>query len=83
MLTEIVNWLVCPTHIVLGVKVFPIVGGRREATCNVALAGVVFVIVPPPPVPVSPPAGMVLIKFPETMDVTSRETVQDPGVIPI
>lgn len=67
---------------VLGAKTFVINGGNTVPTCRVALAGVVFVMVPPPPVPVSPPAGMVLIRFPGVTDVTSMETVHEPGVTP-
>ena len=52
-------------------------------TCRVALAGVVFVTVPSPPLDLSVPAGMVLIWFPGVVEVTSTETVQDPGVEPV
>lgn len=82
LLIAIDNWLVCPTHIVFGVNNFPIRGGWTEPTRNVALAGVVLVIVPPPPVPVKPPAGIVLIKLPGVFEVTSTEMVHDPGVTP-
>ena len=77
------SWLVCPTQIVPGLKLLLTVGVWIPVTFRVALAGVVFVILPPPPVAVSPPAGIVLIKLPGVVEVTSIETVQEPGVTPL
>ena len=51
-------------------------------TRNVALAGVVLVMVLPPPEEVSAPAEIVLIRFPGVVEVTSTDTVHDPGTIP-
>ena len=79
-LMRIVNWLVCPIKMVLGEKRLFNVGARMTLTCNVALAGVVLVIVPPAPEEVSAPAGIVLIRFPDVVEVTSTETVHEPGV---
>jgi hypothetical protein len=81
-LIEIVNRLTSPTHIVFGEKDLLISGGKTALTRNVALAGVVFVMVPPPPVPVNVPAGMVFIRLPEVIEVTSIETVHEPGTTP-
>ena len=49
-------------------------------TCSVALAGDVFVTVPSPPLDLRVLAGMVFIRFPNVVEVTSTATVQDPGV---
>lgn len=77
------NWLVCPTHTVFGEKLLLTVGVPGESMRSVALAGVVFVIVTPPPsVAVNAPAGIVLMRFPNVVEVTSIVTVHDPGVAP-
>ena len=76
------SWLVPPAQIVPGLKLLLIVGIGLPATFNVALAGLVLVIVEPSPVEVSAPAGMVLIRFPAVAEVTMIETVHDPGVMP-
>ena len=49
-------------------------------TFKVALAGVVLVMVVPPPVEESSPAGILLMRFPGVVEVTSIDTVHDPGV---
>ena len=79
---RIVNRLICPIEVVVGEKLLSNVGGCILPTCNVALAGVVLVIVPPLPVEVNAPAGIVLIRFPDVVEVTSTETVHEPGVVP-
>jgi hypothetical protein len=76
------SWLVPPLQIVPGLKLLLIEGIGLPATFKVALAGPVLVIVVPCPVEVSAPAGIVLIRFPAVLEVTSIETVHDPGVIP-
>jgi len=78
----IVNMLVCPTHIVLGENDLFIVGDWTPMTVSVALAGVVFVMETPPPVELNALAGIVLIKLPTVVEVTSIPTVHSPGVIP-
>ena len=79
-LMRIVNWLVCPINMVLGEKLLFNVGDRMMFTRKVALAGVVLVIVPPAPEEVSAPAGIVLIRFPGVVEVTSTDTLHEPGV---
>lgn len=81
-LIVIVSRLTSPTQIVDGLNALLIVGAGTETTFNVALAGVVFVIFVPPPVELKAPAGIVLMKFPEALAVTSIDTVHEPGVIP-
>jgi hypothetical protein len=76
----IVNSVVCPTNIVVGEKLLFTEGDRRLPTRKVALAGVVFVMVPPSPEEVNAPAGIVLIRFPGVVEVTSTDTVHEPGV---
>ena len=51
-------------------------------TVNVALAGVVLVIETPPPVELNSFAGIVLIRLPIVVEVTSIPTVHSPGVVP-
>jgi hypothetical protein len=63
----------------LGEKPLDNEGEFTPITVIVALAGEVFVIVPPPPVPVKPPVGMVLMRLPGMDDVTSMETLHEPG----
>lgn len=82
-LIRIVNSLVCPINMVLGEKLLFTVGGRMISTCKVALAGVVLLILPVSPVEVSAPAGIVLIRFPGVVEVTSTDTVHEPGVTPL
>jgi len=41
-----------------------------------------LVTLTPPPVEVNSPAGIVLIRFPGVVDVTSIATVHEPGVVP-
>ena len=78
LLTVIVSVLVCPTQTVLGLKPFVMDGGVTAITVIVALAGVVLVI--DTIVPSSLPdaerlfAEIVLIKFPETVEVTLTST---------
>ncbi len=76
------SWLVCPAHIVLELKLLLIEGTGLPVTFKVALAGVVFVMFVPPPVDVSSPAGIVLMRFPTVVDVTLIDTVHDPRVVP-
>ena len=78
----IVRRLVAPAHIVLGLKLLLTVGVGDPVTFRVALAGLVLLMFVPPPVELSAPIGMVLIKLPAVNDVTLMETVQDPGVDP-
>ena len=75
LLIVIVSTLVSPTQMVLGTKALDIVGDATPTTVTVALAEVVFVIETPPPVELSALAGMVLIKFPRVVEVTSIPTV--------
>lgn len=77
---RIVSWLVCPTKIVFGEKLLLNVGALTRSTCRVALEGEVLVTVPPSPLEESAPGGIVLIKFPIVVEVTSIPTVQEPGV---
>lgn len=81
-LMRIVNWLVCPTRMVFGVNDLLSVGASTTSTWRVALAGVVFVTGPWLPVDDSAPVGSVLIKLPGVNDVTSTETVHEPGSAP-
>jgi hypothetical protein len=74
--------LTSPTNIVLGEKDLFTDGVTTPRTVKVALAGVVFVIETFPPVELNSFAGMVLIRFPGVVDVTSIPTVHCPGVIP-
>jgi hypothetical protein len=78
----IVSWLISPAQIVLELKLLLTEGVRGAITFNVALAGVVLEMITPPPVELNAPAGMVLIRFPVVLEVTSIETVHDPGVDP-
>ena len=41
-----------------------------------------MVIFTPPPVELNAPAGIVLMRFPGVVDVTSIATVHEPGVVP-
>jgi hypothetical protein len=83
LLIVIVNKLVSPTNIVLGEKDLLKEGGATPMTVSVALAGVVLVIVTPPPVESNALVGIVLIRLPEVDAVTSIPTVHSPGVIPL
>ena len=65
---------------VVGEKLLFNVGDWIISTCKVALAGVVLVMVLPPPEEVSAPAGIVLIRFPGIVEVTSTDTLHPPGV---
>jgi hypothetical protein len=78
----IVIWLVCPTNMVLGENLLLMEGPRIRPTCSVALAGELLDTVPPPPVDFRAPAGIVLIRLKGVEEVTSTETVQEPGVAP-
>lgn len=76
--------LVCPTHTVFGLKLLLTVGVPAGLTRSVALAGVVFVMITPPPsVAVKAPAGMVLIRLPSVVEVTLISTKQAPGFAPV
>ena len=83
----IVNRVVCPTQVVVRLKLLLREGGSTAATWSVALAGSSLVI--GTMVPLSSPdevnslAGMVLIKFPGVVEVTATVTVQDPGEPPL
>ena len=80
-LITIDSWLVWPTHTVFGEKLLLTVGVPAYSTRSVALADSAFVIVTPPPsVAVNAPAGIVLMRFPTVVEVTSIDTVHDPGV---
>jgi hypothetical protein len=79
----IVSWLIPPAQMLLGLKLLATVGAPAPVTFNVALAGLVVVmLIPPGPEELNVPAGMVLIQFPATAEVTLTVTVQDPGVDP-
>jgi hypothetical protein len=82
LLIVIASTLVSPTQMVLGAKALVTVGDAIPTVVTVALAGVVFVIENPPPVELNALAGMVLIKFPSVVEVTSIPTVHSPGVAP-
>jgi len=82
LLIVIVRTLISPAQIVLGANVLDTVGVATSTTVTVALAGVVFVIETPPPVELSVLAGIVLIKFPRVVEVTSIPTVHSPGIAP-
>jgi hypothetical protein len=96
LVITIVNWLMPPVEIVLGLnRLLSATGGRvggggvGEGGCvpvtfNVALAGLVLVIVVPPPVAESSRAGIVLIRFsPAAVEVTLMVTEHRPGVAPV
>jgi hypothetical protein len=83
LLIVIVRTLTSPTHIVLGENDLFMEGGGTEITVKVALAGVVFVIETPPPVELNSSAGMVLIRLPTVLEVTSIATVHSPGFVPL
>ena len=68
---------------VLGAKLLFKAGDWMELTRKVALAGVVLVMMFPPPVEVSAPAGIVLIRGPGVAEVTFTDTVHEPGVTPL
>lgn len=74
--------LVCPAQIVPGLKLLLTEGAGVPVTFNVALADVVLVMLVPPPVEVSSPAGIVLMRLSMAVEVTLTETVHDPGVVP-
>lgn len=59
-------------------------GACTEPTRRVALAGVVLVILinPVGSVEDNPPAGIVLMRLPGVVEVTSIATVHEPGVTP-
>ena len=67
---------------VFGAKALASEGAMTVGTLRVALAGVVFDVNCPLPVAVKPPAGMVLIRLPGVVEVTSIVTVQEPFVTP-
>jgi len=77
------SWLISPAHIVLELKLLRTEGGRRPPTCKVALAGLVLVMLPPPPEADNSPAGIVLMRFPTAAEVTLMVTVHEPGVDPV
>ena len=81
-LITIESWLVCPAQTVLGLKLLLTEGGRVPVTFKVALAGVVFVTFAPAPVEDNALVGMVLMRFPEVVEVTLIDTVHEPGVVP-
>lgn len=82
LLIVTLNTLVSPTKIVFGEKDLFTEGGLTPRTVNVALAGVVLVIETPPPVELNSLAGIVLIRLPRVVEVTSIPTVHSPGVMP-
>lgn len=77
-----VNRLVAPAQMVPGLKLLLTEGVGIPVTFKVALAGLVFVMVVPPPVEFNLPASMVFIKLPETCEVTFTVTVHDPAFDP-
>jgi hypothetical protein len=82
LLIVTLSTLTSPTKTVFGEKDLLTEGGLTPTTVNVALAGVVLVIETPPPVELNSPAGIVLIKLPMVVEVTSIATVHSPGVMP-
>jgi hypothetical protein len=48
----------------------------------VALAGLVLLIVVPPPEELRAPMGILLIQFPGAVEVTLTDTVHEPAVVP-
>lgn len=82
MLIVILSTLGSPTNTVLGENDLLTEGEFTPITINVALAGVVFVIEFPPPVELKLLGGIVLIRLPTVVEVTSIPTVQSPGVLP-
>lgn len=79
LLIVILNTLGSSTNTVLGDKDLLTEGEFTPITVNVALDGVVFVIEAPPPVELKAFAGIVLIRLPRVVEVTSIVTVQSPG----
>jgi hypothetical protein len=77
------NRLVAPAQIALGLKLLLTDGAEVPVTVRVALAGLVLLIVVPPPVEFRAPTGIVLIKLPGVVEVTLTDTVQDPAVDPV
>ena len=71
-----------PAQIVLGLKLLLTEGAAIPVTFRVALAGLVLLMVVPPPVELRAPTGIVLIKLPGVVEVTLTDTVHDPGVDP-
>lgn len=67
----------------LGLKLLLTEGAPGATTVSVALAGVVFVMVVPPPVEFRAFAGMLLTRMPGVVDVTLIDTVHEPGVLPV
>jgi len=82
LLITMASWLVCPTHTVPGLKLLLTDGVPGALTRRVALAGVVLVMLKPPPVALKFPAGIVLMWFPAMDEVTWMDTVHEPGVTP-
>lgn len=78
----IVRRLETPAQIVLSVKDLEIDGAKTVLTVKVALAGVELVMEPPLPEPLKVPAGIVFTRLPGVVEVTSTDTVQEPGVLP-
>jgi hypothetical protein len=76
------NWLVPPAQIEVGLKLLLTEGAPAAVTFNVALAGLVLLMLLPAPVELRAPTGMVLILVPAVAEVTLTETVHDPGVDP-
>lgn len=66
----------------LGLKLLLTDGPPAPTTLRVALAGLVLLMVVPPPVEFSAPTGIVLIQFPAVVEVTLTDTVHEPGVVP-
>ena len=71
-----------PAQILLGLKLLPTDGAPVAVTFKVALAGLVLLMEVPPPVELNAPMGIVLILVPGAVEVTSTDTVHDPGVDP-
>ncbi len=85
LLIVILRVLTLPIDIVFGENPFVNVGGDTATTVNVALAGVVLVIVTdvPPSFPFALRLleGIVLMRFPAVEDVTLISTKHSPGVV--
>ena len=77
------NWLIPPAQIALGLKLLLTDGTPPPVTFKVALAGLVLLMLVPPPVELNAPTGIVLILVPGVGEVTLTDTVHDPGVDPV
>lgn len=79
-----VNWLTPPANMLVGLKLLLTEGIPVPVTFKVARASVAFVmLIPPGPVELNLPGGIILIQLPGTLEVTLTETVHDADVAPV